>query len=64
MFLRIFGTHFAYVVLLGGRAMQETSYTFESIQKMNALSVDINVAAKAKFAKFFVDTSYDWKKHT
>lgn len=31
MFFRIFGTHFAYEVLLGGRALQETSYTFEAM---------------------------------
>ncbi len=34
------------------------------MEKMNALTVDISVAAKAKFAKFFMDASYEWKKHT
>jgi hypothetical protein len=64
MFFRVFGTHFTYEVSLGGRALQETSFTYEAMEKMNALTVDISIAAKARFAKFFMDASYDWKKHT
>ena len=31
---------------------------------MNSLNMDISVAAKASFAKFVADTSFDWQKHT
>jgi hypothetical protein len=31
---------------------------------MNSLNIDISIAAKASFAKFFADSSFDWKKHT
>jgi hypothetical protein len=48
---------------MGGRATQETSYTFNSISKMESLEIDINIAAKASFAKFLVDTSFDWNKY-
>lgn len=48
---------------MGGRATQETSYTYESVSKMESLDIDINIAAKASFAKFFVDASFDWNKY-
>jgi hypothetical protein len=48
---------------MGGRAIQETIYSYESVSKMESLDIDINIAAKASFAKFFVDTSFDFKKY-
>lgn len=48
---------------MGGRAVQEISYEFESVSKLNSLNVDISLAAKASFAKFFSDSSFDWSKH-
>jgi hypothetical protein len=48
---------------MGGRATQETSYTYESVSKMESLEIDINIAAKAAFAKFFADASFDWNKY-
>jgi hypothetical protein len=30
---------------------------------MESLEIDINIAAKASFAKFLVDTSFDWNKY-
>lgn len=49
---------------MGGRATQEISYDFQTVSKLNSINVDINIAAKASFAKFFADTSFDWHKHT
>jgi hypothetical protein len=48
---------------MGGRAVQEISYDFESISKLNSINIDISIAAKASFAKFFMDASFDWSKH-
>ena len=49
---------------MGGRATQQISYTFQSVSKMESLNVDINIAAKASFAKFFADPSFDWNKYS
>lgn len=62
-FITQFGTHFVYDVTMGGRAIQEISYDFESVSKLASVDVDINLAAKASFAKFFADASFDWHKH-
>lgn len=62
-FIEEFGTHYVHEVTMGGRATQQTSYTFESVSKMESLEIDINIAAKASFAKFFGDASFDWKKN-
>ena len=62
-FINQFGTHFASDTIMGGRATQEISYDFESVSKMNALGIDINIAAKASFARLYGDTSYDWHKY-
>jgi hypothetical protein len=48
---------------MGGRAVQEISYEFESVSKLESINIDINIAAKASFAKFFADSSFDWHKH-
>jgi hypothetical protein len=48
---------------MGARFTQETSYTFKSISIMRSLDIDINIAAKASFAKFLNDTSFDWNKY-
>jgi hypothetical protein len=63
-FITQFGTHFVYDVTMGGRAIQEISYDFQSVSKIASVNVDINIAAKASFAKFFADSSFDWHKHT
>lgn len=49
---------------MGGRATQEISYDFQSVSKLSSLDIDISIAAKASFAKFFLDSSFDWHKHT
>lgn len=63
-FITQFGTHFVYDVTMGGRAVQEITYDYSSISKLNSLNIDIAIAAKASFAKFFLDSSFDWHKHT
>ena len=63
-FITQFGTHYVYDVTMGGRAVQEISYSYEAVSKLNSLNVDISVAAKASYAKFFGDASFDWKKHS
>ena len=62
-FIEQFGTHFAFEVILGGRATQEIGYSYESVTKLNSLNIDLNIAAKASYAAFFADTSFDWHKH-
>ena len=49
---------------MGGRAVQEISYSYESVSKMNSLDIDIQLAAKASFARFFGDKSFDWHRYT
>lgn len=49
---------------MGGRAVQEITYDFESVSKLNSINIDISIAAKASFAKYFADASFDWHKHT
>ena len=63
-FIEEFGTHYIHEITMGGRATQETSYTYDSVSKMESLDIDINMAAKASFAKFFVDSSFDWNKYS
>ena len=63
MFIDQFGSHFVYDVMMGGRATQEISYNSEAISQMSAIGIDISIAAKAKFANFYMDTSFDWSKH-
>jgi hypothetical protein len=49
---------------MGGRAVQEISYDYESVSKLKSLNIDINIAARASFAKFFsADSSFDWHKY-
>ena len=62
-FIDQFGTHVVYDVIMGGRATQETTYSYEAVTKMNSLNIDLNLAAKAKYAGFYGDASFDWKKH-
>ena len=49
---------------MGGRVIQEISYESSAISKLETLGIDINIAAKASFAKFYMDSTYDWSKHT
>jgi hypothetical protein len=62
-FITQFGTHFVYEAVMGGRAVQEISYDFDSVSKLNSINIDLSLAAKASFAKFFADSSFDWSKH-
>ena len=48
---------------MGGGATQEITYDFQSISKLNSIGIDISIAAKASYAKFFADASFDWQKH-
>lgn len=48
---------------MGGRAMQEMVFTFESMSTLESLEVDVNNAARARFAKIYGDKSFDWKKY-
>lgn len=63
LFIEEFGTHVIHEVILGGRATQEISYTSESESKMKSLGIDIGVAAKAKYAKFVGDASFNLSQH-
>lgn len=63
-FITQFGTHYIYDVTMGGRATQEIAYEYQSVSKLSSIDIDISVAAKASFAKFFADSSFDWHKHS
>ena len=62
-FIEEYGTHFVKDVTMGGRALQEISYTSQSVSKLNSLDIDISTAARARFAQFFGDRSTDWEKY-
>jgi len=62
-FIEQFGTHFIYEVILGGRAIQEIQYNYKSASDMESLDIDVNIAAKASFAKFYADASFDYHKY-
>ena len=62
-FIGEYGTHFVKDVTMGGRALQEIAYTYQSVSKLNALDIDISTAARARFAMFFGDKSTDWNKY-
>lgn len=62
-FIEQFGTHFVHEVVLGGRAIQQIQYTYKSASEMESLDIDINLAAKASFAKFYADSSFDYHKY-
>lgn len=48
---------------MGGRAVQEIQYSWKSVSEMESLTIDINIAAKASFAKFYADSSFDYQKY-
>lgn len=48
---------------MGGRAVQEILYSHQSVSEMESLGMDTNIAAKASFAKFFLDSSFDYHKY-
>lgn len=62
-FIDAYGTHFVRDVTMGGRALQEISYSYESVSTLNSLDIDILTTAKFRFAMFFGDTSVDWHKY-
>lgn len=48
---------------MGGRATQQITVTSESSSKLSSMGIDVKVAAKAKFAKFHADASFDFSKN-
>ena len=62
-FIDVYGTHFVREVTMGGRALQEISYSYESVSTLSSLNIDISTTAKFRFAMFFADTSVDWHKY-
>lgn len=48
---------------MGGRATQEIQYESKSVSEMESLQIDINIAAKASYAKFYMDSSFDYHKY-
>lgn len=63
MFIEQFGTHYVHEVIMGGRAIQEIQYTYKSASEMESLKIDVNIAAKASFAKFYADSSFDYQRY-
>ena len=48
---------------MGGRATQEIQYESKSVSEMQTLEIDIDITAKASFAKFYADSSFDYHKY-
>ncbi len=62
-FIEQFGTHYVYEVVMGGRAIQEIQYSYKSSSDMESLNIDVSIAAKATFAKYYADASFDYQKY-
>ena len=39
-------------------------YSSKSVSEMESLSIDIKVAAKANFAEYYADASFDYRQYT
>lgn len=48
---------------MGGRAIQQIAYSFQSVSQLNALDIELTTAAKGRFAMFFGDKEWDWQSH-
>lgn len=48
---------------MGARAIEETNYPYQGASKMRAAQIDMGLIGQASFAKYFNDTSFDYKKY-
>jgi hypothetical protein len=48
---------------MGARAVEETIFSYKGASMLEGIPVDISVTAKASFAKFFNDSSFDYRKY-
>lgn len=64
LFIEHFGTHFVYDVTLGGRAVQEIQYDSKGIAILGSLNISTDLAAKASFAAFYNDTSFNYSAYS
>ena len=55
--IEIYGTHFCYDIIFGGRAIQEISYNYKSVALLDSQNINIEVAAKASYASFYGSAS-------
>ena len=62
-FIEQFGTHYVYDLIVGGRAIQEIQYSAQSVSEMETMKIDLDLTAKASFAFFHGDTSFDFHKY-
>jgi hypothetical protein len=58
-FIDQFGTCYVSEVLMGGRATEEITYDSKAVSRMNAANMSIEVAAQAKFRKFYATGDYN-----
>lgn len=49
---------------MGGRAVQEIEFSRESASTLEALDIDLEVAAKATYANFIGDASFNLEKYS
>ena len=56
-FIKEYGTHFVSEVTMGARAIQQINYTYENGAKMRMLGVDLDIAARGRFAELVGDKS-------
>ena len=55
--IEIYGTHFCYDIIFGGRAIQEISYNYKSVALLDSQNINVEVAAKASYASFYGSAS-------
>ena len=63
-FISQYGTHFIFDVYMGGRVVEEMVFTRESVATLEALNVDIEIAAKASYAKANGDLSFNYDRYS
>lgn len=62
-FVEVFGTHYIYQTMLGGRMEMFTDFSEHSVQELRALDISVAEAASFSFAKFTANESVNWTKH-
>lgn len=61
-FFQVYGTHFIYKTIVGGRASYQYKLSTRDYQELRHLNVDVKLAASYKMASFSTQVTYDEKK--
>ena len=52
-FIQVYGSHYIYDITYGGRAIQYLSYSYKSVSLLDSLNIDVNLAAKIRYGRFY-----------